>query len=118
MISPRFDAISRMQKEYSLATSGLGQTLLLHSLSQAERPHIGPHVFDVCQALRFYPSLSGIPPAPSILPMRWPNRVLLFMIYYHLIYSTVLVILWHLLPPLIFGCFALICSGLCCLTYL
>lgn len=58
----------------------LPQSLLLHLLPQAQRPHVCPHFLDVGQAFFLGAALTRIPPAESILAIGWPDRVLLLMI--------------------------------------
>src|SRR5215216_1376262 len=58
---------------------------LFHFLSQTERPHVGPHFFDVGQALCFGPDLSGIIPPERILLVFGPDRILLLMVDYNFV---------------------------------
>src|SRR6476620_1027681 len=75
-----------------LARSGaaLGRWTAIHALSETERPHIGPHCFDVGEALGSASPLSRIPPPGGILPRRRPDRVLLLVIHHNLVDRPVL----------------------------
>jgi len=51
-----------------------------HFLSKAERPHIGPHLFDVRQTFRFGAALSRLSPTPRGFSIGRPYGVLLLVI--------------------------------------
>src|ERR1039458_2119635 len=54
---------------------------LIHFPSQAERPHVGPHFFNISQAFGLGTGLARSRPAKREYPFGRPDRVLLFMIY-------------------------------------
>src|SRR5438128_6217799 len=62
---------------------------LLHLLSQAERPHVGPDFFDIGQAFRLRSALAHVVPAQRVFTIRGPDRVLLLVINYYLINRSV-----------------------------
>lgn len=63
---------------------------LLHLLPQTERPHVGPHLFDMRQTFCHGPAFACIGPAKRIFLVCRPDRVLLFMIQNDFVDSIVL----------------------------
>src|SRR4051812_33201102 len=53
---------------------------LLHAVSEAQRAHVSPHLLDVVQTLCLASLLGCILPPKSILPVRRPDGILLFII--------------------------------------
>ena len=53
-----------------------------HPLSQAERPHVGPHLLDVGEALPLRPALPSVAPTQRVLPMSRPNGILFFVVHH------------------------------------
>ena len=62
---------------------------LIHFPSQAERPHVGPHFFNISQAFGLGTGLACSRPAKREYPFGRPDRVLPFMIDYDSVYSRV-----------------------------
>src|SRR5207248_7388571 len=58
---------------------------LLHLFAQTQWPHIGPHLLDVGQALCLWPTLAHVAPAQRVLPVRWPDGILLLVVHHHLV---------------------------------
>src|SRR5215470_6609354 len=54
-----------------------------HSHSDAERPHVGPHLFNVGEALSFSSALADVFPTRRVFPLRRPNRILFFVIHHY-----------------------------------
>lgn len=55
--------------------------VFFHRLSETERPHVRPDLFDVCQALFFSTGLPGVVPPERVLPVGRPDRILFFMVH-------------------------------------
>src|SRR5262245_47565637 len=51
-----------------------------HFLPQAQRSHVGPHVFDVVETLGLQSSLTDLDPPERKLSVSRPDRILLLMI--------------------------------------
>src|SRR5271166_2873692 len=88
-ISPTPGAVRDSTLSVGNWTDGLPQTLLLHLLPQAERTHIRPHFFDVSQALFLGAALACVVPAQGVFPVRRPDRILLFVIYYDFVHGMI-----------------------------
>src|SRR5436853_1275264 len=70
---------------------------LLHFLSQAERPHVRPDLFNVGEAVGFRAGLAGVSPPKRILFVLGPYRVLLFVVDHDLVNRRVFSI--RITPP-------------------
>src|SRR5579864_795434 len=63
--------------------------VLLHFLAKAERAHIGPNFADISETFLFRTCFALLP-TTRYLDVRWPKRVLLFMIYEHFVYWKII----------------------------
>jgi hypothetical protein len=61
----------------------------LHVQAQAQRAHIGPHFFDVVEALFLHPGLACVVPAERILAIGKPDGILLFVVHNYFVGSVV-----------------------------
>src|SRR5438093_6778623 len=86
-----------------LPTPLCGLYLLIHFFPEAQRPHVRPDFLDVGQALRLRAAFASIPPTQRILPVRRPDRVLLFMIHNDLI-NRIIFSLFHTVSPFVLRC--------------
>src|SRR5579871_6335239 len=82
---PRTRRYILCRRRQALMTARMCVLLLRAGGAQAERPHVGPHLFDVGQALLFGAAHARVAPAQGILPRSRPDGVLLLVIDHDLI---------------------------------
>jgi len=64
-----------------------------HLLAKAERSHVGPDLFNVCQALWFGTRFTCITPSKRILAVNGPDGVLFLVIYNDFVYCGVFLLI-------------------------
>jgi hypothetical protein len=66
------------------------QRCFFHLLAQTQRPHVGPHLLDMGQALFLRAAFAGVVPAKRVLAISWPDGVLLFVVLYNFVDGCIL----------------------------
>src|SRR5205085_6202021 len=54
--------------------------LLFHFFSQAQWSHVSPDLFNIIKTFGFCSPLARVSPSKGVIPLGWPDRVLLLMV--------------------------------------